>query len=131
MFNNGRLGAERDQATARQEELLEANSVRGRLRLDRLTAADAQLSKVRLYLRLAHGWHWIGATKPTVTIYEFSDYQCPHCLRGHEQMRKLLAQYPDKLRLVHRHYPLDHQCNPAINRNIRKKYSLIQCRPYV
>jgi protein-disulfide isomerase/uncharacterized membrane protein len=60
------------------------------------------------------GWHWIGASKPTLTIYEFSDYQCPHCLRGHEQMRRLLAEQADRIRLVHRHYPLDHQCNPAI-----------------
>jgi len=57
------------------------------------------------------GAHWIGATKPTLTIYEFSDYQCPHCLRGHEQMRRLLAKNGKRLRLVHRHFPLDQLCN--------------------
>ncbi|MBI5507614.1 MAG: thioredoxin domain-containing protein [Deltaproteobacteria bacterium] len=62
------------------------------------------------------GAHWIGAVKPTLTIEEFSDYQCPHCLRGHEQLRKLLAQSGDKIRLVHRHYPLDQQCNPALDK---------------
>lgn len=50
-----------DAALDFQESLLEANNVRGRLRLDRLTIADAQLSKVRLYLRLAHGWQWINS----------------------------------------------------------------------
>ena len=62
------------------------------------------------------GWPWIGAKKPALVIYEFSDYQCPHCLRGHEQMRKLLAAEGDRVRLVHRHYPLDHHCNPTITK---------------
>lgn len=52
-----------DAALDFQESLLEANVVRGHLRLDRLTAADAQLSKVRLYLRLAHGWRWINPSQ--------------------------------------------------------------------
>lgn len=49
-----------DAALDFQEQLLEANSQRNLHRLDRLIAADAQLSKVRLYLRLAHSWHWIN-----------------------------------------------------------------------
>ena len=43
-----------------QEELLEANSLRGQARLDRLSAADAYLGKVRVYLRLAQQWRWIN-----------------------------------------------------------------------
>lgn len=44
-----------------QEALLDANSRSGRARLDALTAADAHLNKLRLYLRLAHQWGWLSA----------------------------------------------------------------------
>lgn len=57
---------------------------------------------------------WIGAKNPKTTIVEYSDYQCPHCRRGHDDMRALLAKHPETLRLVHRHYPLDQACNPTI-----------------
>jgi uncharacterized membrane protein len=52
------------------------------------------------------GAHWIGARKPTLEILEFSDYQCPYCLRGHAEVRSLVEMVPDKIRLVHRHFPL-------------------------
>jgi four helix bundle protein len=43
-----------------QERILEANRLSGRARLDRLLLADAELDKVRLYLRLAERWHWLS-----------------------------------------------------------------------
>ena len=43
-----------------QEAILEANSLRGANRLARLQLADGHLSKVRLYLRLAHRCHWLN-----------------------------------------------------------------------
>ena len=62
------------------------------------------------------GHPWIGAVKPKLTITEFSDYQCPHCQRGHEELRKLIEEMPDAVRLVHVHYPLDASCNPELDR---------------
>jgi protein-disulfide isomerase/uncharacterized membrane protein len=60
------------------------------------------------------GGHFIGAEKPTVTLIEFSDYECPYCRQAHVQLRTLLERYPTQLRLVHRHYPLDQSCNSSI-----------------
>ncbi|NOZ86960.1 MAG: thioredoxin domain-containing protein [Deltaproteobacteria bacterium] len=73
------------------------------------------------------GKHWIGAVDPKLVIIEFSDYQCPHCKRGHAEMRELLEKYPGKLRLVHRNYPLDHHCNPVIGRPFHP-YSCLYAR---
>ncbi|MCL4831439.1 MAG: diversity-generating retroelement protein Avd [Caldilineaceae bacterium] len=42
------------------ERLVEANHLRARMRLERLHAADAELDKVRFYLRLAHHWRWLN-----------------------------------------------------------------------
>lgn len=66
--------------------------------------------------RTAEGHPWIGAPDPVLEIVEFSDYQCPHCLRGHQEMRKLIESRPEEVRLVHRHYPLDPACNSRMRR---------------
>ena len=54
----------------------------------------------------AEGAHWIGARRPVLEIVEFSDYQCPYCKRGHTDVRSLVEMVPDKIRLIHRHFPL-------------------------
>lgn len=61
-----------------------------------------------------HGHHWIGADRPRLTILEFSDYECPHCRRAHKEARLLAARYPQEVRLVHRHLPLDQACHPGL-----------------
>jgi four helix bundle protein len=43
-----------------QETIIEANALRGKLRVDKLQFADAELRKVRLYLRLCEKWMWIN-----------------------------------------------------------------------
>ncbi|MBW1781291.1 MAG: diversity-generating retroelement protein Avd [Deltaproteobacteria bacterium] len=43
-----------------QERLIEANTFQGRARLKNLDQADAELDKVRLYLRLAAKWAWLS-----------------------------------------------------------------------
>jgi uncharacterized membrane protein/predicted DsbA family dithiol-disulfide isomerase len=59
------------------------------------------------------GLDWLGSKDPKLTVVVFSDYQCPHCAKAHEQARKLLEQNPE-LRVVHRDYPLDKQCNSGV-----------------
>jgi protein-disulfide isomerase/uncharacterized membrane protein len=60
------------------------------------------------------GHHYVGASHPKLSITEYSDYQCPYCSREHARLRGLVAKYPEAIRLVHRHYPLDNDCNPAV-----------------
>jgi protein-disulfide isomerase len=62
------------------------------------------------------GYPYIGAAKPKVLIEEFSDYQCPFCAKAHATLRALVTRYPDSIRVVHRHFPLDNDCNKAILR---------------
>jgi hypothetical protein len=49
-----------DAALDVQDGLFEAQSRRGRARRERLLAVDAALNRLRLYLRLAHHWRWLG-----------------------------------------------------------------------
>ncbi len=64
----------------------------------------------------SNGNPWIGARRPTLEIVEYSDYQCPYCRRAHQAVRNLVEADPDRVRLVHRHYPLDHHCNTTVDR---------------
>lgn len=64
----------------------------------------------------SQGHHWMGAKDTTWTLVEFSDYECPHCRAAHKAIRILAAKYPDKIRLVHRHLPLDQACLPSLHR---------------
>jgi len=50
-----------DAALDVQEALFEAQSQRDAARLASLRAADAALSRLRLYLRLAHHWRWLSS----------------------------------------------------------------------
>jgi protein-disulfide isomerase len=48
-----------------------------------------------------------GAAAAPVTILEFSDYQCPFCKRAQPVLERLLAEFPGKVRIVFKDYPLD------------------------
>lgn len=58
---------------------------------------------------------WIGSEKSKFIIEEFTDYQCFQCSKFHYFLRKLIEQYPDRIKLIHHHYPLDHRYNPILN----------------
>jgi protein-disulfide isomerase len=47
-----------------------------------------------------------GPAAAPVEIVEFSDFQCPYCLRAHPTVDQLLKAYGDRVRFVYRHYPL-------------------------
>jgi protein-disulfide isomerase/uncharacterized membrane protein len=64
---------------------------------------------------------WTGATNPMLTVVEFSDYECPHCRIAHKNVRLWVAEYPEKIRLVHRHLPLDMACHPRLQRPFHKR----------
>ncbi|HET8540826.1 MAG TPA: thioredoxin domain-containing protein [Anaeromyxobacter sp.] len=47
-----------------------------------------------------------GPPTAPVTIVEFSDYECPYCVRAEATVKEVLAAYPGKIRLVYRDFPL-------------------------
>jgi len=62
----------------------------------------------------ADGHPWIGAQDPDLVITEYTDYQCFQCKKMHYFIRQLITQHPEKIRLVHRHFPMDHEFNPIV-----------------
>ncbi len=48
-----------------------------------------------------------GDDKVPVSVVEFADFQCPACGKAFPIIEQILKDYPsDKVRLVHRHFPL-------------------------
>lgn len=62
----------------------------------------------------ADGHPWIGAASPVLEITEFMDYQCFQCKKMDYFLRQLVLEHPDKLRLIHRQFPMDNKINPVV-----------------
>jgi protein-disulfide isomerase len=60
------------------------------------------------------GHPWVGAEHPELIINEYTDYQCFQCYKTHYMLRRLIAENPDRIRLVHHHYPMDHEVNSVV-----------------
>ncbi len=48
-----------------------------------------------------------GRTEASVTIVEFSDFQCPYCKELQETLDQVLKAFPQDVRLVFKQYPLN------------------------
>ena len=49
----------------------------------------------------------LGDPKAPVTIVEYSDFQCPVCRSLHDTLRSILPNYPGKLRVIFKDFPLE------------------------
>ena len=47
-----------------------------------------------------------GPKNAKVTIYEFSDFQCPFCSKGADAMNQVKKEFGDKVRIVFKNLPL-------------------------
>jgi protein-disulfide isomerase len=48
-----------------------------------------------------------GPKNAPITIVEYSDFECPYCSKGYENLREVRKIYGDKVRVVYKHLPLD------------------------
>ncbi len=53
--------------------------------------------------------------KQTMTVVEFSDFECPHCRRAFLDLEQVIAHSGGSVRLVHRNFPLSRSCNDALD----------------
>jgi protein-disulfide isomerase len=47
-----------------------------------------------------------GNARAPVTIYEYTDLQCPYCAHGAKALKEVLARYEGRVRVVAKHLPL-------------------------
>ncbi|MEP0847570.1 MAG: thioredoxin domain-containing protein [Phycisphaerae bacterium] len=58
------------------------------------------------------GEYSIGNADAPIVAVAFVDYECSACRSLHETISAVLEEYPGKLRVTFRNYPLDRACNP-------------------
>jgi protein-disulfide isomerase len=63
-----------------------------------------------------------GAKDASVTIVEFSDYQCPYCKAVTPTVKQLLEKYPGKVKWVFRDYPI-----PKLHPTAPKAHEAARC----
>ncbi len=78
------------------------------------TLAAVSNAKAGTWRGLPASRNTLGPVNAPIRIEEFTDFQCPFCGKAHEVMLEVITRYPGKIHLIHRDYPLDHNCNPAI-----------------
>src|SRR5260370_1455179 len=50
--------------------------------------------------------HVMGPPNAPVIVVNYGDYQCPGCQKRHRSTEKMARELMDRVRLVHRHFPL-------------------------
>lgn len=51
--------------------------------------------------------HQVGADHAPVTVVEYADFECPICKQAAPALKLLLRHFPEEVRIVFRHFPLE------------------------
>ena len=51
--------------------------------------------------------HAIGSAHAPLTVVEYGDFECPNCKNAAPAVKILLGNYPEQVRVIFRHFPLE------------------------
>lgn len=59
--------------------------------------------------------HIRGNKNASITLVEYSDFECPFCGQFHTTVQQVMKEYPNDVKIVYRHFPLSFhpQAEPA------------------
>lgn len=127
--NKGRLQG--DEAAAREQ--IRAYLQNQKLQAQREAFVKILRSQAKVVIHLkpppvfradvsAEGAPFKGGAAAPVTIVEFQDFHCPFCKRVQATIGELLARYGDKVKVVHRDFPID-----SLHPQARKGHEAARC----
>ncbi len=61
---------------------------------------------IRLAVPVNERDHVMGPTNAPVTVVNYGDYECAGCQKRHRSIEKMARELLDRVRQVHRHFPL-------------------------
>ena len=73
---------------------------------DGAAAADSASETAKAIRAVDETDHILGNPGASVTIIEYSDYQCPFCQRLHPTLERIVEESDGQVRWVYRHFPL-------------------------
>ena len=94
-------GKEREATLAFAEQLRRAGVVQNNLR-----APESPVFQIATDDQPAR-----GNPNASVTIVEFTDFQCPSCAQQHPVLERIMKEFSDRVRLVVRDFPLSQHAN--------------------
>ncbi|MDA8020056.1 MAG: thioredoxin domain-containing protein [Thermoanaerobaculia bacterium] len=109
--NQARIRAPKAQVSDQIRTYLE-NENRARARAAKVAqlqekyGAEVLLEPMRFDLHLEDAPSY-GPSDAAVTLVEYGDFECPPCGRLHGELKKLKAEYGDRVRFVFEHFPLE------------------------
>lgn len=51
--------------------------------------------------------HTLGPEHAPITVVEYGDFECPTCKQAAPSLKLLLSRFPEQVRIVFRHFPLE------------------------
>lgn len=72
-----------------------------------VAAAEAPALKIAFRPVDAARDHIRGPENAKISLIEYSDLECPFCKRFHATLQQAVQEYPNDVRWVYRHFPLD------------------------
>jgi protein-disulfide isomerase len=57
----------------------------------------------------------IGPADARITLVEFSDFQCPYCVKAIHQLEAVMKAYPKQVKLIFKQFPLDSHPQASIS----------------
>lgn len=90
-LNNAVKAAQADQGRKREEE-------------EKKALEDSFNNPLQAELRADESYR--GNKAATLTLIEYSDFECPFCSRGYNTVMELMKKYEGKIRFVYKHLPL-------------------------
>jgi len=75
----------------------------------RKEAGEPKPRKVDMALLTIEKSPFRGSSDPKVTVVEFSNFQCSYCVKSWKNMKELLEKYPQDIKYVFKHFPLQSQ----------------------
>ena len=108
--NQSRIGRPLAEVAVQIREFLERQAVVSAREeffavLEARFAVEYRLDPLRFEVA-ADGFAALGDPDAAVTIVEFSDFECPFCVRVQPTLKRVLEQYSGRVRMVYRHFPL-------------------------
>jgi protein-disulfide isomerase len=107
VYFGSKMGGNGSSSKSFAEQLKEYQKEQEQNQLEKEKKVQEELKeKAKAVAPISEKDHILGNKDADITIYEYSDFECPFCKRFYETPEKLVKESDGKVNLVFRHFPL-------------------------